>query len=394
VGPYDAFIQTDAAINEGNTGGPMFDLKGQVVGINTSIVSPSGGSVGVGFAVPSSIAKGVIHQLRTYGRPRLGKLGVEIQAVTKELAQALGLEGRTGAIVVKVAPSSPAELAGIQPGDILLEFGGHKITQKRELPQFVAQTAPGSTVDVIVLQNGERLVKTITVGHLEEATRPPGPRAASVLPPANQVLNAVQFAGMTLEQMTPEMRSQHTTPPSVASGVMVTFVEPGSPAAKRDIEVGNVIRQFAQRGVSTLNDLLETIKRLRGESRRTLPLLLLDGNGELRFVALPLGEFLFTRNSSPIGDNHRLPTIMEVQQVLTDLGLDPGPIDGKMGHKTRRAIREFKTAHGLGDDSRITQEFGSALYEELAARKALTASQNKKLPDVDLDELEDLDRLE
>ena len=168
AGPYDDFLQTDAAINRGNSGGPMFDVDGKVIGINTAIFSPSGGSIGIGFALPSSLAKGVIDQLRQYGHPRRGWLGVRIQSVTPELAEGLKMAKPMGALIAAVTDGGPADKAGIRQGDVVVKFNGQDIDEMRHLPRIVAETAFDTSVPVVVLRQGKEMTFQVKVGELDE----------------------------------------------------------------------------------------------------------------------------------------------------------------------------------------------------------------------------------
>ena len=186
AGPYDDFIQTDAAINKGNSGGPLFNLKGEVMGINTAIFSPSGGSVGIGFSVPSNTAKNVIDQLIRFGETRRGWIGVSIQSVTDDIAESMNLGKAQGALVANVTPTGPAEKAGIQPGDLIVEFNGRPVTSMRELPKIVGDTPIGSKVQIKLLRKGEEVTVTAEVGRLEEGEKlapPPRARASPANPP-------------------------------------------------------------------------------------------------------------------------------------------------------------------------------------------------------------------
>ena len=171
-GPYDDYLQTDAAINKGNSGGPLFNMDGEVIGVNTAIISPTGGSIGIGFAVPSDTALVVIDQLRQFGETRRGWLGVKIQSITDDIAEASGVKENTGALVASVTPGSPAAKAGIQDGDVILKFDGKDVTSMRGLPRLVAQTPIGKDVDVELLRKGQRLNLKVAVGRLAEESEP------------------------------------------------------------------------------------------------------------------------------------------------------------------------------------------------------------------------------
>ena len=171
-GPYDDYLQTDAAINKGNSGGPLFNMDGEVIGVNTAIISPTGGSIGIGFAVPSDTATVVIDQLRQFGETRRGWLGVKIQTITDDIAEASGVKENGGALVASVTPGSPAAKAGIQDGDVILKFDGKDVTSMRGLPRLVAQTPIGKDVDVELLRKGQKLTLKVAVGRLAEENEP------------------------------------------------------------------------------------------------------------------------------------------------------------------------------------------------------------------------------
>ena len=168
AGPFDDFIQTDASINRGNSGGPLFNLKGQVIGVNTAIYSPSGGSVGIGFAIPSALAENIVEQLEEHGRTIRGWLGVRIQTVTEDLASSLGLDRPYGALVASVIPNSPAEKAGIKPGDVILDFNGSEVTEMRKLPRLVAETKVNSNSNVTIWRNEKKKSLKVVIAEMKE----------------------------------------------------------------------------------------------------------------------------------------------------------------------------------------------------------------------------------
>src|SRR6516162_9431986 len=170
-GPYDNFIQTDAAINRGNSGGPLFNLDGEVIGVNTLIISPTGGSIGIGFAVPSRIVAGVVDQLRQFGELRRGWLGVRIQQVTDEIAESLNIKPARGALIAGVDDKGPAKPAGIEPGDVVVKFDGKEIKEMRDLPRVVADTPVGKQTPVVVIRKGQEETKTVTLGRLEDGEK-------------------------------------------------------------------------------------------------------------------------------------------------------------------------------------------------------------------------------
>jgi serine protease Do len=283
AGPYDDFLQTDASINRGNSGGPLFNMDGQVIGVNTAIFSPSGGSVGIGFAVPSALAEPVIAQLREYGHTRRGWLGVRIQSVTDEIAENLGLDKATGALVADVTPDSPAAAAGFKPGDVILEFDGKEIAEMRDLPRIVAATAIGKPVDVVILRQGERQVVLVTIGELDET---PAVIAASATPQGGSA--EAESLGMTFAAIDSDLRRRFGLGED-ASGVVVTDVEPGGAAAERNIRPGDVIVEVGLEEVATPDDVLAKLKKASDADRKSV-LLLLDSSGEQRFVAVEIGD--------------------------------------------------------------------------------------------------------
>ncbi len=285
AGPYDNFIQTDASINRGNSGGPLFNLDGDVVGVNTAIISPSGGSIGIGFAVPSSTAVAVIDQLRNFGETRRGWLGVRIQAVTDEIAESLGLGKSRGALIAGVDEKGPAKPAGIEPGDVVLKFDGKDIREMRDLPRTVADTPVGKTVDVVLFRKGKEQTVRVTVGRLEE-----NPQQAAVRPtqpPAPEQNVVKQALGMDLSPMSDALRTRYKIKDSV-KGVVVTGVEANSVAAERRIAAGETIVEVAQEPVAAPADIQKRIDQLKKDGRRQALLLVATPDGELRFVAVAL----------------------------------------------------------------------------------------------------------
>jgi serine protease Do len=291
AGPYDDFIQTDASINRGNSGGPMFNLDGGVIGINTAIFSPSGGSIGIGFAIPSNLARSVVDQLIEYGRTRRGWLGVRIQTVTEEIAEGLGLEEAEGALVASVTPTGPAEEAGIQPGDVIVEFGEEDIEEMRELPRVVAETEVGSEVEVTVLRRGEERTLEVTLGELEVAeeegllTALPGTEEPEGKGPETGRLETL---GFELTELDEQLRRQFEVPGGV-DGVMITGVAEGTPAAREGLEAGEVIVEVDQEPVDTPEQVVDRIEGAREQGRGSV-LLLVSRGGEMRFVALRLDD--------------------------------------------------------------------------------------------------------
>jgi serine protease Do len=284
IGPYDDFIQTDAAINRGNSGGPLFNMAGQVVGINTAIFSPTGGSIGIGFAIPSNIATNVIAQLREFGRTRRGWLGVRIQQVTDEIAESVGLTGGArGALIAGVNEGGPADRARLQNGDIVLRFDGTEIREMRTLPRVVADTAIGKQVPVVVWRSGREQTLTATVGELPEETQ----QAAATPGPQDRGGRPVELPGLGLRvsSITQELRERFSLSAD-AKGVVVVEVAPNSPAAERGIRAGDVVVEVQQEAVATPAELQERIDRARQAGRRNV-LMLIEGQQGLRWVPLP-----------------------------------------------------------------------------------------------------------
>ena len=280
-GPYDDYLQTDAAINKGNSGGPLFNMDGTVIGVNTAIISPTGGSIGIGFAVPSDSAVSVIDQLKQYGETRRGWLGVKIQSVTEDIAETLGVAESTGALVASVTPDSPAAHAGIEAGDVIMKFDGKDVSTMRGLPRLVAQAPIGKTVDVEALRKGEKKSFKVVVGRLVEDEKAAETSQGGERAPENALI------GLRLAPLTDELRQKHRIDQNV-TGVVVTEVDPQSPAAQKGLKVGDVIVEAAQEQVSSVEDVAKSIDKVRKSGRKAVLLRLEDGKGDLRFVAVPL----------------------------------------------------------------------------------------------------------
>ncbi|MDQ0326697.1 serine protease Do [Rhodopseudomonas julia] len=288
-GPYDKFIQTDASINRGNSGGPLFNLDGKVVGINTAIISPTGGSIGIGFAVPAEIAMPVIEQLREFGETRRGWLGVRIQEVTDEIAESLGMDKAEGALIAGVTDGGPAAEAGIQAGDVIIDFDGREVASMRELPSIVADTPVGKDVEVTLLRKGEKLTVTARLGRLEEE------QTVSTLSgddtPGSEMDSdeAVQMLGLTLEPLSDDARSEYGIADDI-EGVLISSVEPGSAAEENQIAAGDVIVEVSQEAVTEPEDVTARIERLRAQDRQSALFLIASPDGDLRFVAIRLDD--------------------------------------------------------------------------------------------------------
>ena len=291
AGPYDDFIQTDASINRGNSGGPMFNRKGRVIGINTAIFSPSGGSVGIGFATPSNLAQPVIRDLIKHGETRRGWLGVRIQTVTQEIAASLGLEESRGALVASVTPESPAKKASFKPGDLILSYKGKRVEEMRDLPRMVAETEIGEKVEVSILRNGEKITKTVEIGQLERAEEKglldtgdedTGRDRPGVTPEST----TLEGLGLSVQDIGQRMRKQFGLGQN-AKGVVITDVASGVQAARKGLSRGDVILEIDQRTVTSTEQAAELVEKASEDGKTSVLLLVRQqGRGDVRFVAL------------------------------------------------------------------------------------------------------------
>lgn len=283
-GPFDSYIQTDASINRGNSGGPLFNLDGEVVGVNTLIISPTGGSIGLGFAVPSKTVAGVIDQLREYKEVRRGWLGVRIQPVTDEIAESLNIKPARGALVAGVDDKGPAKPAGLEPGDVVIKFDGKDVKEPKDLSRIVAGTAVGKAVDVQIIRKGKEQTKQVTLGRLEDDK----PVQASVKATPDAEKPATQKAlGLDLTGLSADLRSKYKIKESV-KGVVVTGVDSGSDAADKRLSAGDVIVEVAQEAVSNAAEVKKRVDAVKKDGKKSVLLLVSNAEGELRFVALSL----------------------------------------------------------------------------------------------------------
>jgi serine protease Do len=278
-GNFDDFIQTDAAINKGNSGGPLFNMDGEVIGINTAIYSPNGSSVGVGFATPTNLAKKVLADLREYGAIQRGWLGVRIQTVTPEIAESLGLTEPEGALVSEVLPNSPAKAAGIQTSDVVLKFDGKKVDKLRSLPRVVLETPIGKKVDVTVWRNGKEKNLPVKVGRFEE----PKVASAEVPAPTPQPVGKTVL-GMDLASLTPLLRERFEVEPSM-DGVAVLEVDPQGRAAEKGIRPGDIIVEVDRQKVTSPADVEARMKAAKNERKAVL--FLINRNNQNVHIALP-----------------------------------------------------------------------------------------------------------
>ena len=285
-GPYDDFIQTDAAINRGNSGGPLFNMEGEVVGINTAIISPSGGSIGIGFSIPSQLAVGIVEQLTQFGETRRGWLGVRIQPVTDEIAESLGMTKATGALVAGVIKGGPVDNGSILPGDVITKFDGKDVNEMRDLPRVVAESPVGKAVDVVIVRKGVQQTVKVTLGRLEDGEKLASAEETSGgKDGAGKAVSTANVLGMTIGELDDSAREKFAISKDV-SGVVVSEVAKDSAAAERGIVAGEVITEIAQESVSTPQQVLDRIAALKEQGRKNALLMLASKSGELRFVTI------------------------------------------------------------------------------------------------------------
>jgi serine protease Do len=279
-GPYDNFIQTDAAINRGNSGGPLFNMDGEVIGINTAIYSPSGGSIGIGFSIPANLAKTVVAQLREFGHAKRGWLGVKIQQVTPDIAESLGLKDASGALVAGVESNGPAEKAKIRNGDIILKFNDQDVKEMKNLPRVVAETDINKQVPVTVWRDGKELTLDVTVGELPEEQQ------AAATPDKAEPTKTLELSalGLTLGPITSDARDKFQLAQD-QKGVLITDVGQGTPAADRGLKPGDVIVEVQQEEVATPADVQERVEKVKKSGKSSVLMLVQSGDG-LRWVPL------------------------------------------------------------------------------------------------------------
>ncbi len=284
-GPYDNYIQTDAAINRGNSGGPLFNLNGEVIGVNTAIISPSGGSIGIGFAVPSKTVVPVIDQLREFKEVRRGWLGVRIQQVSDEIAESLSVKPARGALVAGIDDKGPAKPAGIEPGDVIVKFDGKDVKEMRDLPKIVADTPVGKDVEVVVIRKGKEEKKTVKLGRLEDEKQAALNTKNDAVPDAKPVVK--KALGLDLANLTDDLRKKHNIKDKV-KGVLITGVDANSPAAEKRLVPGMVIAEVQQQAVTNATELQQRIDKLKKDGKKAVVLLVVSPDGDPSFVALSL----------------------------------------------------------------------------------------------------------
>jgi serine protease Do len=289
AGPYDDYIQTDAAINKGNSGGPLFDLNGKVMGINSAIFSPTGGSVGIGFSVPANTAKSVVNQLVKFGETRRGWLGVKIQMVTPDIAESMGMDKPRGALVADVTPGSPSEKAGLNAGDVIVQFDGRAINESKELPRVVAETEVGKEVSVMVIRDSKEKEVKVVLGRLEDGEKLVAKAAGADTPPPASAPTTVTLLGMTVSSLSDELRTKFKTDEKV-KGALVTEVAKDGVASEKGVTAGDVIMEAGGKPVETSADVSAAVDNATKDGKASVLLLIAKAGktGETRFIALKL----------------------------------------------------------------------------------------------------------
>ncbi len=287
AGPYDNFIQTDASINRGNSGGPMFDMDGKVIGVNSMIFSPSGGSVGIGFAIPSDTVQAVIKDIQKYGHARRGWLGVTIQHVTEDIAESLGMDHAMGALVQGVQSGSPAAEAGVEAGDVIVSFDGKPVEEMRRLPRIVAETEIGKSVNIEFIRNGKHITKKVKVGEMQDETKQAEAKPLPDQKPAGPA-KEMKTLGLTVTALTPQLREKYGVGDDV-KGVLVVGVANGGEAADKGIQPGVVIEAVTQKPVLTPDELRQGIEAAKKSGRQSVLLQVRLGDRK-RFLALKIDD--------------------------------------------------------------------------------------------------------
>jgi serine protease Do len=281
-GPYDDYLQTDASINRGNSGGPMFNLAGEVIGINTAIYSPSGGSIGIGFAIPAALAQPIIDQLKTTGKVVRGWIGARIQPVTDEIAESVGLDKARGALIAAIDIDSPATQAGLKPGDVILTYDAKPIDRSRQLPRLVADSAPDKPIKLTIWRDGKEAEVTLTVVvYNPNRPQPQPPPPDQPKPPAT-----VDALGLKIAKLTPDLRKQYSLSEGT-HGVVIVDVPQGSPAATQGLRAGDLIVAVGENTVGSPDDALADIATAKKVGRKNV-LIRVEREGNFRFVTMPL----------------------------------------------------------------------------------------------------------
>jgi serine protease Do len=287
AGAFDDFIQTDAAINRGNSGGPMFNMKGEVIGINTAIYSPSGGNVGIGFATPSSLAKPIIEKLKKGIKIKRGWLGIAIQPVTDEVVDSLSLSEKKGALVAGTTKGSPAEKAGLIPGDIIIMFDGKEVLTERKLQRIVADTPVGKKIEIVVIRNNEKKKLTAKVGEAVDKPAKQGDDEEET-PKEEPYDGSMEINGITVTKLTPELKETYDIDRTV-KGLLVVKVAKKSEWGKRGIYKGDIISAVNQQNITTPEELKKIVKEAKTAGKKSI-LCLINRNGQTIFMPLPVKE--------------------------------------------------------------------------------------------------------
>ena len=281
MGRYDNFIQTDASINQGNSGGPLFNLQGEVVGINTAIFSQSGGSVGIGFAIPSNFAKNVIDQLQKYGETRRGWLGVRIQVVTQEIADSLGMKEAIGALVADVNENSPAQKAGLKDGDVIIEFNGIKIDTMRKLPKVVGEAPVGKAANIKIWRDKKVLSKTVVLGRLEETAEFKEKQV-----PAKVADTSVESLGIKVRNLNEKDMAAREIKDK--NGVIIQEVDVNGPMSDAAVSVGDIIIALQNKKIKDVSDFEQKVKKEIKSGSKSLLLTILDSQNRSRYVGVKI----------------------------------------------------------------------------------------------------------
>jgi len=285
----DDYLQTDAAINKGNSGGPLFNTDGEVIGVNTAIYSPSGTNAGLAFSIPSNIVKQAADQLREFGKIRRGWIGVSYQSVTDDIADSFGLDRARGVLVANVVADGPAAKAGLKRNDIILSFAGTEVPDLRRFPRFVANARVGNTVDIVVWRGGKEVPLKLKIGEQEEAEKTNVSAQGPAKKPPEQdqaVTSTIEQLGLTLQKISDQLREKYGLSDS-AKGVVVTKVAADSPAAEKQLQAGDLILEVDQKPVTTPQEVTEIVAKLQAQKKRSV-LLFVERQGDPRFAALRL----------------------------------------------------------------------------------------------------------
>ena len=285
-GPYDNYIQTDAAINKGNSGGPMFNMDGEVIGINTAILSPSGNSIGIGFATPANTVAPVIEQLQKFGETRRGWLGVRIQSVDDAIAETLGFGKQRGALVAAVDERGPSKRADVKIGDLIVKFDGKPIKDSHDLPKVIALTPVGKSVEIVVIRDGKEQTRTVTLGRLEESEK----IALADSGAAKEADKPLAALGLEFGRLSEDLRTRFQIKEAVKSGAVILSVDPHSDAAEKRLRAGEIVTEINQEPVTDAAEAVKKIAALKEAGKKSALFIVANGHGDTRFVAVPLGE--------------------------------------------------------------------------------------------------------